>query len=185
MITFMSKVGVHPLGDYRERALGRGASWSRLAPASYVVTAPWVRYKCRFGCGCYGHRHLCPPATPTPKETAAVVAAYRTALLVAYDSGRRGRERALRRKMHRDLLALERELFLAGYYRALAFVAGPCNLCKTCDVSKPCLKPGEPRPSLESCGVDVFATFAHAGLHLTVAQEVGAPYKLCGLVLIE
>jgi predicted metal-binding protein len=166
-------------------ARGRGASWARLVPASYVVTAPWVRYKCRFGCGCYGARHLCPPATPTPAETAAVVRCYAKALLVTYESGARGTERALRKKMHQDLLALEREIFLDGYPRAMAFAAGPCNLCETCDVSKPCRRPGEPRPSMESCGIDVFSTFANAGVKLDVVRDVGMPYKLCGLVLVE
>lgn len=173
------------LEEYCRGALARGASRARAVPASYVVTAPWVRYKCQFGCGCYGARHLCPPATPTPAETAAVVRCYTKAILVVYESGARGTERARRKKIHEDLLALEREIFLDGYVRALAFVAGPCNLCKKCDVSEPCRRPGEPRPSMESCGIDVFSTCARAGVKLEVVGDAGMPYKLCGLVLVE
>jgi predicted metal-binding protein len=173
------------LEEYCRAALARGASWARAVPASYVVTAPWVGYKCRFGCGSYGARHLCPPATPTPAETAAVIRCYARAILVTYESGPRGAERALRKKMHEDLLALEREIFLDGCHKAMAFAAGPCNLCAKCDISKPCLRPGEPRPSMESCGIDVFSTFARAGVELEVVADVGMPYKLCGLVLVE
>ena len=186
MLLFTNHMGPkRVLEEYCRGALERGASWARAVPASYVVTAPWVRYKCQFGCGCYGSRHLCPPETPTPGETAAVVRRYRRAILVTYESGRRGTERALRKKMHRDMLALEREIFLDGYHKALAFVAGPCNLCKECDVAEPCPRPGEPRPSMESCGIDVFSTFARAGVTLEVVPDVGMPYKLCGLVLVE
>ncbi len=170
---------------YCRSALARGASWARVVPAAYVVTASWVRYKCQFGCGCYGARHLCPPETPTPEETAAVVESYRRAILLTYESGGKGAERPLRKKVHRDVLALEREIFLDGFYRALAFVAGPCNLCRSCDVSKPCKLPGEPRPAMEACGIDVFATFANAGVKLEVVRAVGDPYKLCAAVLVE
>lgn len=171
--------------EYCRRALERGASRARPVPASYVVTAPWVLYKCRFGCGSYDARHLCPPATPTPAETEAVVRCYGRAILVTYEAVGSSKQRALRKKMHRDMLALEREIFLDGFHKALAFVAGPCNLCKTCDVSKPCKLPGEPRPAMEACGIDVFATFANAGVKLNVVRDESDPYKLCGVILIE
>ncbi len=171
--------------EYCRRALERGASRARPVPASYVVTAPWVLYKCRFGCGSYDARHLCPPATPTPAETEAVVRCYGRAILVTYEAVGSSKQRALRKKMHRDMLALEREIFLDGFHKTLAFVAGPCNLCKTCDVSKPCKLPGEPRPAMEACGIDVFATFANAGVKLNVVRDESDPYKLCGMILVE
>jgi predicted metal-binding protein len=174
-----------PLEEYCRRALERGASRARVVPASYVVTAPWVRYKCRFGCGSYGTRHLCPPATPKPAETEAVVRCYDRAIFVTYEAAGSSKQRPLRKKMHKDMLELEREIFLDGYYKALAFVAGPCNLCKTCDVSKPCKLPGEPRPAMEACGIDVFATFANAGVKLDVVRSESDPYKLCGMILVE
>ncbi len=171
--------------EYCRRALECGASWARSVPASYVVAAPWVLYKCRFGCGSYGARHLCPPATPTPAETEAVVRCYGWAILLTYEAAGSSKRRVLRKKMHKDILALEREIFLDGFHKALAFVAGPCNLCKTCDVSKPCKLPGEPRPAMEACGIDVFATFANAGVKLDVVRDESDPYKLCGMILVE
>jgi hypothetical protein len=38
---------------------------------------------------------------------------------------------------------------------------------------------------MESCGIDVFSTLARAGVELEVVADVGMPYKLCGLVLVE
>jgi predicted metal-binding protein len=181
----MNEYRPRPLEEYCRRALERGASWARPVPASYVVTAPWVLYKCRFGCGSYGARHVCPPATPTPAETEAVVRCYGRAILATYEAAGLGKRRVLRKKMHKDMLALEREIFLDGFHKALAFVAGPCNLCKTCDVSKPCKLPGEPRPAMEACGIDVFATFANAGVKLDVVRDESDPYKLCGMILVE
>jgi predicted metal-binding protein len=169
---------------YRRRALERGASWARPVPASYVVTAAWVRYKCRFGCSGYGTRHLCPPDTPTAAETEAVVRCYDRVILVMYEAAGSSKHRAVRKKVHQDLLALEREIFLDGFHKALAFVAGPCNLCRTCDVSKPCKLPGKPRPAMEACGIDVFATFANAGVELDVVRSESDPYKLCAMILV-
>ncbi len=180
----MNGCGPRQLDKYCRRALEGGASWARPVPASYVVTAAWVRYKCRFGCSGYGTRHLCPPDTPTAAETEAVVRCYDRAILVTYEAAGSSKRRAVRKKVHRDLLALEREIFLDGFHKALAFVAGPCNLCRTCDVSKPCKLPGEPRPAMEACGIDVFATFANAGVKLDVVRSESDPYKLCAMILV-
>ena len=52
-----------------------------ISPAD-VVTAPWVQYKCKFGCEKYGHSRCCPPNTPTWKETRELLDSYETAILV-------------------------------------------------------------------------------------------------------
>jgi len=103
--------------------------------------------------------------------------------LVCEVAGRKARAPA-RRRFHRALLALEREMFLAGYYKALAFVAGPCSLCRTCDLGRPCAKPHEARAAMEAVGIDVYATLANAGYTLTVVRERCDPHRLCGMVLI-
>jgi predicted metal-binding protein len=162
------------------------AAWARAGPAHYVVTAPWVRFKCRFGCGCYDARRLCPPRTPTPAETAAVVKCYDRALLAAWESppGEKPR-RAARGRMHKAILELERRIFLDGHPKALGFAAGPCNLCEECDVAAPCRRPGEPRPAMEACGIDVFTTMANAGFKLEVRRCEEEGHYQCGLVLVD
>ena len=56
------------LEKYIERALAAGFNHATVIHPSTVVTAPWVRMKCLFGCP-YRHSHCCPPTTPTPEET--------------------------------------------------------------------------------------------------------------------
>jgi len=172
------------LEKYRKALLAGGAHWARLVPASYLVVSPWVRYKCQFGCSGFGVGRLCPPATPTPADTAAVIASYRTALLAVYEIPGGKDRRPARRKFHRDLVALERELFLAGHYKALAFVAGPCSLCRECDLAQPCKKPEDARPAMEAVGMDVYATLKNAGYKLRVVRDLCDPHRLCGAILI-
>ncbi|MGD8719555.1 MAG: DUF2284 domain-containing protein [Candidatus Zixiibacteriota bacterium] len=168
------------LGVFCERALERGASWARAVPASYIVTAPWVLHKCKYGCGAYGHNHKCPPRTPAPEETARIIASYERAILVMYES-----DNPKCGNINGDLVALEREVFLDGYERAAAFGAGPCSLCKECDVSKPCPRGKEARPALEACGIDVYSTFGQAGVTLEVVPDYESPFKLCGAILVD
>jgi predicted metal-binding protein len=133
-----------------------------------------------YGCGASGHNHKCPPRTPTPEETARIIASYERAILVMY-----GSDNPACANINRDLVALEREIFLDGYERAAAFGVGPCSLCENCDVSKPCPRPGETRPALEACGIDVYTTFSRAGVRLEVVRDYESPFKLCGAILVE
>jgi len=174
------------LDEYVAAAKEAGAVWARAVPASYVVTAAWVRFKCQFGCSGYDNGRYCPPRTPTPAETAAVVKCYERAILAAWEAPVGQKERRARRKsMHETMLALERRLFLDGFYKALGFVGGPCNLCPECDLSKPCKREGEPRPAMEACGMDVFATLANAGFKLEVRTDKSPCYNQCGLLLVD
>jgi predicted metal-binding protein len=151
-----------------------------------VVCAAWVRFKCRYGCDYYDQKRCCPPRTPTPEETAAVVRCYRRAILAVWEAPPGLRERRLaRRRMQQSMRELERTVFLDGFYKALAFVAGPCTLCARCDLDEPCKHPGDPRPSMESCGMDVYATLANAGYRLRVVTDPAQHHHMCGLVLVE
>src|SRR5699024_7606185 len=88
-----------------------------------VITAPWPRLRCQCGGESYGHNHCCPPEAPDYTRTRAVLGSYSTAILFRihhYGASRMAWECA-------------RRLFLAGYYKALAFGSGPCKLCPSCD----------------------------------------------------
>jgi predicted metal-binding protein len=60
--------------------MGSMTAVKQIKPAS-VVTAPWVRLKCQFGCDSYNSNYCCPPYTPTPEETRKILDSYRRALL--------------------------------------------------------------------------------------------------------
>jgi len=158
-----------------QRARELGADEAKQIRADSVVTAPWVRLKCQFGCGGWGSSLCCPPHTPTPEETAKVIACYQRALLIHS----RGKTRPTK-----IVVPLERELFLAGFYKALGFGAGPCRWCKECSFEG-CRRPDEARPSMEACGIDVFATVRANGFPIEVVCDEGDEQHYYGLVLID
>ena len=105
-----------------------------------MFTAPWVRLKCQFGCVGYDSSLMCPTHSPTPEETRRVLDGYKDAILVHGDEDV---------DVDEIVVDLEREIFLSGYYKALAFGAGPCGLCRTCDFDE-CKYPDRARPSMEA-----------------------------------
>ena len=145
-------------------------------PATSVVVAEWVSWKCRYGCPDYGRVRTCPPYAPAPERTRELLLGYERALLVE----------ARRSHTVRYLAsALEREAFLAGFYKALGLGAGPCRLCEECRPEAPCARPEEARPSMEACGIDVFATVRANGLEVETLTEPGRVQRSFGLVLLE
>ena len=80
---------------------------------------------------------------------------------------------------------LERFAFLEGHYRAFSFHSGPCDLCDECDVNCPCRHPTEARPSMEACGIDVFATAAAAGLPIRVVKDREQEPNFYALLLVD
>jgi len=105
------------------RAVELGAEEAKIIGAETIITAPWVRLKCQFGCDGYNSTYCCPPHTPTPDETRQVIDCYKKAVLI---------HNAKLGSITKIIVKLEREIFLSGYYKAFGFGAGPCYLCKTC-----------------------------------------------------
>jgi predicted metal-binding protein len=173
------------LNKYLQKAKTFGVSWSKAILPRNVVTAEWVRLKCQYGCGRYGTCLTCPPFSPTPEYTRKVLDCYRRAMLLVWDVPPDYKEKNLRRKMRRQTAALEREMFLDGFYKAFAMSCGPCNLCGSCDVSRPCRFEDAARPSMEACGIDVYGTLANAGYALRVVRSPNETCRFCGLLLID
>ena len=161
--------------EFVRRACELGAHDATIIDASTVATAPWVRLKCQFGCELYGLGYCCPPHTPTPEEMSRVIACYEKALL--FHGMKPGNLSGI-------AYELEREIFLAGYYKALGLGAGPCNLCRKCPPGR-CSHSDRARPSMESCGIDVYATVRSNGLPIEVLRDETCRGNYYGLVLID
>ncbi|MEW6355301.1 MAG: DUF2284 domain-containing protein [Planctomycetota bacterium] len=157
-------------------AMERGAIDTKVVSPAKVFTAAWVRLKCQYGCGGYGQCLTCPPHSPTPLETREVLDCYKQAILV------RGDETTNIRGIVADM---EREIFLAGYYKAFAYGCGPCSLCRECDFEKGCRHPYKARPAMEAAGIDVFATARSAGMPIDVISGAGQCQSRYGLVLVR
>ena len=76
-------------------------------------------------------------------------------------------------------------MFLDGFYKAFAMACGPCNLCRSCDITAPCKFEDLARPSMEACGIDVYATLANAGFKLEVVKSIDQGCRFCGMILLE
>jgi predicted metal-binding protein len=160
---------------FLKRIVELGAMEAKVVQPSSVVTADWVRLKCQFGCDGYGSSLCCPPHSPTPEQTRRTLDGYTAAILAHF--GASG-------QVTRSMTALEREIFLHGYYKALALGAGPCNLCKSCPEDG-CKHSDKARPSMEACGIDVFSTARNNGYPIEVVVDESSAQNYYGLLLIE
>ena len=153
-----------------------GAAGVKKIDPHRVPTGEWVRMKCQYGCGGYGDSLCCPPHTPTPERTRRMLDEYSAGLLIHWGSKHTDRK---------TLAAIEREAFLAGYYKAFAFGSGPCRLCRECDTDGPCRHPYEARPAMEACGIDVYQTAHDAGFPIEVVKTESDEPNFYSLLLLE
>jgi predicted metal-binding protein len=169
------------LENFCREALEMGALDAKVISPQKVFTAAWVRLRCQYGCSEYGLCLTCPPHSPTPETTRKMLDEYRSAILLHANEIDVVREIACN---------LETKIFLAGYYKAFAFLCGPCWKCKECVVLKrgkttACRHPELVRPSMEAAGIDVFATARAAGLPIEVVRSEKQRQDYYSLVLVE
>ena len=163
------------LRGFLQRIPDIGTREAKIIDPRTVETAPWVRWKCRYGCGGYNSSLMCPPHAPTPEETCMVLDSYKRAIL--FEAGRL--------EAKKIAVKMEREALLSGYYKAFGLGAGPCRLCDSCAFDQGCRHPDEARPAMEACGIDVFATVRKYGFTIEVVKNRKDPRHYFGLVLIE
>ena len=159
----------------KQRAMEMGALAAKLISPSDVQTGHWVRWKCQFGCGGFGTSLVCPPHAPAPSQTRRMLDEYKRAVLFEAPPG----------EAKKIAATLERELFLAGYYKAFGLGSGPCHLCESCAFDEGCRHPHQARPSMEACGIDVFATARKHGFTINVVSTRRDPQHYFGLVLVD
>ncbi len=162
---------------YIKLALKKGVKHAKIIATDTIVTATWVRLKCQYGCDGWGNRLTCPPYSPTPEQTAKMLSEYKIALLIQVDGS----------VDIKSLVAqFEREAFLDGYYKAFAMGAGPCHLCKECNLDElHCRHTERARPSMEACGIDVYQTDRNHDLPIQVVTDDKCEQNRYGIVLLE
>ena len=163
----ISKAGNEDPRGFFQKIIKLGAREAKIIDPKTVETGPWVRWKCQFGCGGYNSSLMCPPYSPAPEETRRVLNSYKKAIL--FESGGIDTKEIAAK--------MERDIFLAGYHKALGLGAGPCRLCRSCAFHKGCRHPEGARPSLEACGIDVFATVRKHGFSIEVLKTYKAPQQ--------
>jgi predicted metal-binding protein len=148
---------------------------AELDPAG-IRSEAWVRAKCAYGCPQYGKRWSCPPHSMDQAGFEELLKCYSRALLVAGQPPLR--------TFQEHLLELEKEAFLGGFKKALAFSGGPCSWCDSCD-ERQCRFPEKRRPSLESCGCDVFALAESCGIPVAPLRNSDDFAQYVGLLLVD
>lgn len=175
------------IDKYCDTAIKRGASHAKQIHPSSVVTAAWVRLKCQFGCAIYcGRTYCCPPYTPTPEQTRAIIDCYHRAILFHLEFTRT-RTPEKRAEFLEMVAELEIEMFKDGYYKSFAFLQGPCHLCKECAklTGSPCNFGLRARPSMEACGIDVYQTARNNGFFIVPLRERTEIENLYCLLLVD
>lgn len=159
-------------------------------PASEIKVEQWVRFKCRFGCHCYGKKQVCPPNVPNISECREFIEGYQDTVIFEFAQNVADREerRAYCRDINQQFYELERQVFLAGYYKVFALYCDPCNICGggicVSDIAE-CRDPIKARPSPEGIGIDVFSTAQKAGFNLQVLKDHSETMKRYAIMLIN
>jgi predicted metal-binding protein len=153
-----------------------------------IVVAQWVRLKCMFGCGGYGRALTCPPNVPSVADCRQFFAEYTAAVLFHFGKAVDPPEdrHAWCRAVNRDLLALEREVFLSGCHKAFMLFMDSGCLCEHCVEGKAdCRQPRSARPAPEALAVDVFTTVRRCGYPIEVLKDYTQPMNRYAFLLVE
>ncbi|MDQ1281049.1 MAG: hypothetical protein QG670_2313 [Thermoproteota archaeon] len=173
------------LDEFCDFAVKMDADDAKLIETKNIVVKNSTRWSCRFGCENYGKSLMCPPYSPTPDETRALLKEYKWALLVRKKVAFDIREKSAD-DLHKLMLDLEHYAFIKGFYSALGFKAGRCKLCENCNIEGGiCVNPKSARPSMESLGIDVFSTAKKAGYEVEVLTSKDQEYYIYGLLLVK
>ena len=160
----------------KSRALSHGFFAAVELDPALIRSEAWVRTKCAYGCSQYGKRWSCPPHSMDQAGFQELLGCYSRALLVAGQPPLHD--------FQDKLLELEKEAFMGGFKKALVFSGGPCCWCEKCD-DKRCRFPEKRRPSLESCGCDVFALAESCGIPVSPLRNNDDFVQYVGLLLVD
>ena len=179
------------LKPYRDHALAHGATAVAGIEPAQVVTAPWVRFKCLYGCS-YNHTWACPPHSPRHDETRQLLDSYRRGLLIHFEVPRLEPDTPDQYRkhylgQHKMVVDLEGTLFKDGYYKAFSFLFGGCMICPECTCAKnePCRFRTRLRPPMEASGIDVFQTARNCSLPIETLHLRGETRNQYALLMVD
>jgi predicted metal-binding protein len=153
-----------------------------------IVVAQWVRMKCVFGCGNYGHNATCPPAVPSVDECRRFFDEYSSAVIFHFHHALADPDDRHKwsRAINLDLLKLERAVFLAGHEKAFLLAMDSCAICADCaETRERCKSPRQARPSPEAMAVDVYTTVRQTGYEINVVKDYTQAMDRYALLLID
>jgi predicted metal-binding protein len=168
----------------RKILMASGASHVVPVDPRAIRVYAWPRFKCQYGCPRYGKNYTCPPFVPALSSVRELLSEYSQALLFCFEGYSTTADFA---GMQEAARSVEREAFRMGHYKAFCFVGGSCKLCDSCaaESGESCYRPQDKRPSLESCGIDVYEVARNAGIALDIVPTRDSRFNALGMLLIE
>jgi predicted metal-binding protein len=148
------------------------ADYKWIVPQQDIVVAQWVRFRCMFGCNNYGNNGACPPVVPSIEECRNMIYGYENAVMFHFPMQSVNQDDIT--TLMARLVKLEREVFLAGCYKAFLLQLGSCELCKGCvavDTRAKCVNKSMSRPGADAMGVDVYKTAHNVGYPIQVVKD--------------
>ena len=152
-----------------------------------IVIAQWVRMKCFFGCDETG-RPACPPHLPTIEACRELIREYRHILIFHFEKEVEYGDfpKKWAKRITKQLLNLEREIFLSGCHKAFLLNAFSCNLCAGCEAdNESCRYPLLVRPSPEALGIDVFETARNCSYPIEVLTKDSTVMNRYAIILVD
>ena len=153
-----------------------------------IIVSQWVRMKCMFGCGEYGHSACCPPNVPSVSECERFFHEYQDAVIFRFEKtfDKPEDRHKWSKKVNIKLAKLERDVFLAGYERAFLLFMDSCGICADCAATREgCKEPRSARPSPESMAVDVYSTVRLFGFPVEVRTEYSQEMNRYAFLMIR
>jgi predicted metal-binding protein len=153
-----------------------------------IVVAQWVRLKCMFGCPSYGKKAACPPNVPSVDECQKFFSEYQNVVLFHFEKQVEVPEAryAWCLEENKNLLALEREVFLAGFVKAFLLIMDECRLCENCSGERSkCKNQKLSRPGPEALAVDVYSTVRRQGYFIQVLENYKKPMNRFAFLLVD
>ncbi|MFW9770009.1 MAG: DUF2284 domain-containing protein [Candidatus Thorarchaeota archaeon] len=152
-----------------------------------IVVSQWVRLKCEFGCADYG-RASCPPNLPSISECQEFFKEYTDAWVFRFSKKSTDKQQLEDwvKQIERQLLDLEREVFLQGYVKAFVLQMSNCNLCSDCATNRGnCKHKRLARPTPEGLGVDVFSTVSKLGFPIKVLKDRSEEINRYAILMVQ
>ena len=166
----------------------QGFSDVRWTVGADVVVEQWVRFKCTYGCDAYGSQACCPPNTPSVAECRELFRCFEHIAVIHFQKTLVPGEdsRIWKCEANKKVLELERQVFLAGFYKAMALFSGDCSMCPECVPTRAeCRHPGSSRPCPEGLAMDVFATVRKVGFPANVLIDRSQTMDRYAFLLVE
>jgi predicted metal-binding protein len=157
-----------------------------VSPQRDIALAHWVRFKCMFGCNEYGKVGSCPPAVPPVDECHKMIREDTNALILHFSIQSQTKDE--KHQLMTNLLTLELEIFLAGYYKVFLMPHHSCMFCDDCVADGTrikCVDKAKSRPSPDAMGIDVFQTARNAGYSIEVVPTRDSMTNRFSFVLID